>query len=238
MSLKSPSLKRRKNLEYFLILNLLLSETFIKMLLRLLFSISLLLNSCVFCEKVEDLSTFKKMFMQKRIEQLSAVKNILKLDETKRKVLLDQITTKLFQVLSSGRVDLENLGFIAGGTPFSSGPTMEKVALVLENTCLASDLLMRLPDETSERLKVNNAWDSVFKWAINFSSETGFLDESSQMLLNLASQELGLIEKQPNYINPYRKEKKPVKKFDDPPAKKKKEKKKLQRGPRMSGGEL
>ena len=236
---------------------MLLSETFIIMLIRLILSISLLLNSCVFCEKVEDLSTFKKMFMQKRIEQLSAVKNILKLDETKRKVLLDQITTKLFQVssiinitecvltlllyskvLSSGRVDLENLGFVAGDTPFSSGPTMEKVALVLENTCLASDLLMRLPDETSERLKANNAWDSVFKWAINFSSETRFLDESSQMLLNLASQELGLIEKQPNYINPYRKEKKPVKKFDDPPAKKKKEKKKLQRGPRMSGGEL
>lgn len=207
------------------------------MLLRLLLSISVLINVCA-SEKVEDLGTFKKMFMQKRIEQLSAVKNILKLDETKRKVLLDQITTKLFQVLSSGRVDLENLGFVAGGTPFSSGPTMEKVALVLENTCLASDLLMRLPDETSDRLKANNAWDSVFKWAINFSSETGFLDESSQMLLNLASQELGLIEKQPNYINPYRKEKKPVKKFEDPPAKKKKEKKKLQRGPRMSGGEL
>lgn len=207
------------------------------MLLRLLLSIFVLINVCA-SEKVEDLGTFKKMFMQKRIEQLSAVKNILKLDETKRKVLLDQITTKLFQVLSSGRVDLENLGFVAGGTPFSSGPTMEKVALVLENTCLASDLLMRLPDETSDRLKANNAWDSVFKWAINFSSETGFLDESSQMLLNLASQELGLIEKQPNYINPYRKEKKPVKKFEDPPAKKKKEKKKLQRGPRMSGGEL
>ena len=67
------------------------------MLLRLLLSISILINCCV-CEKVEDLGTFKKMFMQKRIEQLSAVKNILKLDETKRKVLLDQITTKLFQV--------------------------------------------------------------------------------------------------------------------------------------------
>ena len=38
------------------------------------------------------------MFMQKRIEQLSAVKNILKLEESKRKVLLDQITSKLFQV--------------------------------------------------------------------------------------------------------------------------------------------
>ena len=40
------------------------------------------------------------MFMQKRIEQLSAVKNILKLEESKRKVLLDQITSKLFQVMS------------------------------------------------------------------------------------------------------------------------------------------
>lgn len=142
------------------------------------------------------------------------------------------------QVLSSGRVDLENLGFVAGEAEFSGDASMEKVALVLENTCLASDLLMRLPDETAERLKANNAWDSVFKWAINFSIVTGFLDDSSRMLLNLASQELGLIEKQPNYVNPYRKEKKPVKKFEDLPAKKKKEKKKLQRGPRMLGGEL
>merc|ERR1711872_714995 len=96
-----------------------------------------------------EVTNFQKLFMQKRIEQLAAVKNILKLDESKRKVLLDQITTKLFQVLSSGRVDLENLGFVAGLTPFSPGSTMEKVSLVLENTCLASDLLMRLPDETS-----------------------------------------------------------------------------------------
>ena len=96
----------------------------------------------------------------------------------------------------------------------------------------------RLPDETSERLKANNAWDSIFKWAIGFALETGYLDESSQILLNLASQELGLIEKQPNYVNPYKKDKKPAKRFEEPPAKKKKEKKKLQRGPRMSHGEL
>ena len=30
---------------------------------------------------------------------MSAVKNILKLEESKRKVLLDQITSKLFQVM-------------------------------------------------------------------------------------------------------------------------------------------
>ena len=46
----------------------------------------------------DEVSKFQKLFMQKRIEQLSAVKNILKLDDVKRKSLLDQITSKLFQV--------------------------------------------------------------------------------------------------------------------------------------------
>ena len=51
------------------------------------------------CEDdADEVAKFQKLFMQKRIEQLSAVKNILKLDESKRKVLLDQITSKLFQV--------------------------------------------------------------------------------------------------------------------------------------------
>ena len=78
-----------------------------------------------------EVTNFQKLFMQKRIEQLAAVKNILKLDESKRKVLLDQITIKLFQeafsklfrifylsfylqVLSTGRVDLESSGYVAG----------------------------------------------------------------------------------------------------------------------------
>ena len=76
------------------------------MLLRSFLGIFIFLNSGVSCEKVDDLETFKKMFMQKRIEQLSAVKNILKLDEIKRKVLLDQITTKLFQVCGPNNVSL------------------------------------------------------------------------------------------------------------------------------------
>ena len=45
-----------------------------------------------------EVSNFQKLFMQKRIEQLTAVKNVLQLDESKRKILLDQITAKLFQV--------------------------------------------------------------------------------------------------------------------------------------------
>ena len=69
-------------------------------MIKRLLLVSFLLSGCA-CDDddVEDLTNFQKLFMQKRIEQLSAVKNILKLEESKRKVLLDQITSKLFQVM-------------------------------------------------------------------------------------------------------------------------------------------
>lgn len=52
-------------------------------------------------EGSQELAAFQKLFMAKRIEQLAAVKNIQKLDESKRKLLLDQISVKLFQVSAS-----------------------------------------------------------------------------------------------------------------------------------------
>jgi len=185
-----------------------------------------------------EVSNFQKLFMQKRIEQLTAVKNVLQLDESKRKILLDQITTKLFQVLSTGRSDLENSGFVAGLSSIEPGPVMEKVSLVMENTCLASDLLLRLPEEMTRRIESNSNWNSAFKWAIGFTQETGLLDDSSLKLMALVSQELGLVERDPSYINPYRQEKKQHKRFEDPPLPKKKEKKKIKRGPKMSHNEL
>ena len=49
--------------------------------------------------QANDVAAFQKLFMAKRIEQLAAVKNIQKLEESKRKILLDQISAKLFQVM-------------------------------------------------------------------------------------------------------------------------------------------
>ena len=72
------------------------------MLLRILLGsvlLTIISLAGVFSEGTSDeVSKFQKLFMQKRIEQLAAVKNILKLDDVKRKSLLDQITSKLFQV--------------------------------------------------------------------------------------------------------------------------------------------
>lgn len=49
---------------------------------------------------------------------------------------------------------------------------------------------------------------------------------------------MGLVERDPAYVNPYRVEKKPVKKFEDPPPPPKKERLKLKKGPRLSNSEL
>ena len=133
---------------------------------------------------------------------------------------------------------MESLGFVPGSTELLSEEILEKVSLVLENTCLASDLLLRLPDEMSSKIENNKDWLVTFTWALSFSEETSLLDESSLKLLSLANQELNLVERDPSYVNPYRQPKKQHKRFDDPPPPKKKEKKKIKRGPKMSHGEL
>lgn len=112
------------------------------------------------------------------------------------------------------------------------------MAMTLENVCLASDLLLRMPDDVHALLNKHKDWQIVYKWSIGFAQETKLLDESTVKLLHLASQEVGLTEKEEDYHNPYKVVRKPQKRFDDPPVPKKKEKKKLKKGPRMYKGEL
>jgi len=180
-----------------------------------------------------NLEIFHSLFMAKRVEQLQAVKNVLKLEEDKMKIFLDQITVKLFQVLLSSHVN-QNLNTNVD----ENGKVTEEVSLILENVCLASDLLLRLPDQMSKRIKEKPERLEVFKWAVNFSIESNLLDDSSLKLLNLASQEMDFVEADPNYRNPYKVVKKPAKRFEDPPPPKKKERKSFKKGPRMSHDEF
>ena len=141
------------------------------------------------------------------------------------------------QVLAASKSELAS----SSATELSpiSGPLHHRVSLVLENVCLACDLLLRLPDPMHLRLRANPDWEAVLKWGIGLAAETGHLDDSSVKLLSLGSQELGLVERDPAYVNPYRTEKKPAKKFEEPPPPPpKKERLKLKRGPRLAGAEL
>ena len=142
-------------------------------------------------------------------------------------------------MLASNHADLDSSGYSPTVTDMESTVFKNRVSLVLENVCLACDLLLRLPDEMHARLKAANDWASVFKWGIGFSSRSGFLEETSLKLVSLCSQELGLVDRDPAYVNPYRAVKAPVKKFEDPPPPAaKKERLKIKKGPRLSNSEL
>ena len=126
------------------------------------------------------------------------------------------------QVLSASQADLDSSGYYSSVTDMHSTVFKNRVSLVLENVCLACD-----------------NWAAVFKWGIGFSSRSGFLEETSVKLLSLCSQELGLVDRDPAYVNPYRAVKAPVKKFEDPPPPAaKKERLKIKKGPILSNSEL
>ena len=69
-------------------------------------------------------------------------------------------------------------------------------------------------------------------------SRSRLLDEATERMMKLVMQELRLVERDENFVNPYRAQRKKQKRFEEPPPPKKKEKKKIKRGPRMSRGEL
>ena len=192
-----------------------------------------------------EVATFKKLFIQKRIIQLGAIKQLKGYDDEKLNKMLIEMSKKMYETLSSNRNILEASGI---SQAVKDLPVDTKVrnslALVLENTCLASELLLNFPKYMHKYLRENKGLNDVFRWCLSFSYDLvaeSLIDEHTRELYKLALMELGVIQKEEGYRNPYKAEnEKPIKKLDfvDPPEPKKKEKKKFARGPRMAKSEL
>jgi len=192
-----------------------------------------------------EIATFRKLFIQKRIIQLGAIKQLKSYGNEKQAKMLEAMTKKMLEILSSNRITLEASGI---SQAVESLPADTKVkdalALVLENTCLASEILLNFPNYMHMFLKHNRDFDSVFRWGLSFTHgliSSSLIDEHTSKLYKLALMELGVLPKEDGYHNPYVvHEEKTIKKLDfaDPPKPKKKVKKKLARGPRLSKSEL
>ena len=88
-----------------------------------------------------------------------------------------------------------------------------------------------------KRIQSNKDLDLILKWSVGFVKEITLLDDSTVRLLDLCSQEIGVISKDPDYHNPY-KITSSAKKFEEPLPPTKKPRLKLKRGPKMSKPEL
>ena len=195
----------------------------------------------------DELEEFSKMFQHKRIHQLTAVKQLLSMNPENQLRLLDSMLTKMTSVLTESKTILaasnSNLDVAEGKLP-AEQKDKSALALVLENTCLASDILLRFPDYMLKKLHKNKEFDVLYKWGLGYINETVsyLMDDATKRLFYLAGQELQLgTENDPSYVNPYKKPKSEPKKImftDTPPKNEKKPKKKIKKGPRMTKSEL
>jgi len=189
--------------------------------------------------------TDRAVFKQKRAEQTFAAESILKLaDYTKQYKMVEIVLGKLFKVLQDGRVKITESGYIPGEAFPTDQAHLEALANILENTALFGDILLRLPDITYKVYSKSKEWELLARWSVSFCNETQVYDETDSKLLNLMAQELRLVPRDPNYINPYRKTtskeemKTETSKQEDVSKKSKKKKEKKKRGPRLSHAEL
>ena len=193
-----------------------------------------------------ELEEFQKLFQQKRIEQLTAIKQLLNMSPEKQVKLLDSMLDKMVTVLEESKARLQGsqVEFNDGQLPDNK---LDKtyLALVLENTCLASDILLRFPNYMVDKLHKMKNLEEIYHWGLFFVNETVsyVMDDTTKRLFYLAGQELQLQSEDSSYKNPYKKVKNEPKKimFADPPEQPshaKKHKKKIKRGPKLTKSEL
>ena len=196
-------------------------------------------------KKSEELSEFSKMFQQKRFHQLGAIKQLLNMNPEKQVKLLESMLSKMTLVLQESKSTLTafDLDLNEGKLPEKQSDKTA-LALVLENVCLACDILLRFPDFMYKKLSENKELDLIYKWGLGFINETVpyVMDDSAKRLFFLAGQELQLSEANTDYVNPYKKpqpaEPKKIMFTNYVPKTEKKAKKKLKKGPKLSKSEL
>jgi len=150
---------------------------------------------------------YRRLFRQKRQEQKEAVKKIVSLGSYEKQYkMIKMLFSKLFPVMTRSRARLSEFNF-APGDPF---PTADEVkdalSTILENTVFVGDILLRLPDITHDLLKVNQDWSISLHWGIGFCNDTAILTGPDTLLLHTMAQELNLIERDLDYVNPYKAE--------------------------------
>jgi len=157
-------------------------------------------------EQQPPLEIFKNLLKHKRAAHQEALQSIVKLEKHEKQYkMIHIILDKIFTVMVNAKVKLMEAGFAPGDPMPTEENQRDAFANTVENTMLLGDILLRFPDITHDILKKNKEWDISLKWAISFVGETDILSENDSQLMHLVSQELNIVERDPNFVNPYTK---------------------------------
>ncbi|XP_071489007.1 coiled-coil domain-containing protein 134-like [Diadema antillarum] len=184
-----------------------------------------------------ELAEYRRLFLEKRRQHVPALQSLFESYEHEKQFkMVAMLLEKMEEMLLQSRIFLNKEQFQTSSTFPTEQTLKDTISLILENVAFVADIALRLPDVTHALLKKNKEWTDILQWAFLFAQDTGYYDDSHQALLNLASQELNFIPRDPNFVNPYSQLSDQM--FEMPSKPKKKEKKQKKRGPRVSRSEL
>lgn len=185
------------------------------------------------------------MYKHRRAKQLQAVKAFQRLKSYEKQYEMVEILSKdIFSMLEMGRTQLESSGYIPGVSSFPNDEeTKIALALVLENTALFGEIVLRLPDIAVRIMRLHRDWTLIYQWCLTFLHEDHYLiDKATLKLMDLVQQELNYTTRKPDYHNPYRVISKNHVKYSSQVNNNgtalKKERKKFHKGPILSRVEL
>lgn len=104
----------------------------------------------------------------------------------------------IFKVSSVHGLELKKIKIIIFYFPIA-------ISSILENTALFSDIVLNIPDISHRVLRKQTEWNPTIRWCYEFLNKTrDWIDDATLKAIHLASQELNLIPRNPNYVNPNR----------------------------------
>ncbi|XP_029583882.1 coiled-coil domain-containing protein 134 isoform X3 [Salmo trutta] len=155
-----------------------------------------------------NLEIYKRLFETKRKDQLNALKNLVELNDINQQYKIIDIMLKgLFKVLEDSKAVLIAANMQADDPFPMDDKIKEAYSHVVENTAFFGDVALRFPRIVHHYYDRNPDWGGLLRWGLRFCNLTGvFTGGAHQHVLSLMSQELGIIEKSPDFTNPYRTE--------------------------------
>nr|XP_039265151.1 coiled-coil domain-containing protein 134-like [Styela clava] len=192
---------------------------------------------------------YRNMFKMKRRDQIRAIESLLIMDDVEKQHKMIGIMMKTIEkTIVKGKQILMEENYKAGDPFPEKIETKEGFSMVLENTALFTDLIVRFPFVAQRELKQNTDWKETIIWGKNVCEKSGVFTEKHQKILHSLGQELKIDEPDPSYENPFKikpevdqkTEEERQKEYEDKKRKEKlaAKKKNKKSGPKLSKHEL
>ena len=149
---------------------------------------------------------YEQLLRGKIKEQSVAIKSILTIKENNKQIyLLNELLKNINKVMVASQKKLQSKKYTPKKQHLPSDNELrESSSIIIENTAFISELSLYFPDFIKKNFAKDANFRTLYTWAYNFSKSFSFYDAQTTKMLNLAAQELEIIQREDNFKNPYK----------------------------------